>query len=162
MATEGMDTGADGPAALARDSKIVITGGKARGSVAAEATEAKRITCECTIDTLFAQHHLTRTQWQAGVKFRRLWLLSARRAAVTGRYGQQMPRATGDADGAAGRSSDARAQIDAAIREMGQIRSAAVIAVAGEDEGARGRLKPLAEGLDVLADWWGLTPARAA
>ena len=160
---ETWDLGADGPAAIARRVDNVTISGQARGSIATTKTVVRRVRCECTLDFLYARHQFAgpdvtpeqaRLRYQAGLRFRGLWLSSARRARVVADLTGQ-PAKGSVQDGLAG-GIDARSKVNEAVKALGMIGSAVMIAVAGEDESAKGRVPQLCRGLDVLVELWGL------
>lgn len=110
---------------------------------------------ECALDRLNSrtdQWRIPDRSWRAGMMFRGKWLLCRHASPVTAGYGERV-QGRGQQDMQATRS-DARAQLDAVARELTQLEWAAIAAVCGEDENAKGRWVYLDRGLAKLADWW--------
>ena len=163
-----IDLGADGPAAIARAVRNATIAGRAVGSIRTEKTVVRRVVCECTLDTLHAQHHLQHGEatpatadlrYKAGLRFRQLWLSSARRARVVADLTGSPARGSVQDGLAAG--SDARSIVNAATKALGDQRITAVVSVCGEDESARGKLMWLCRGLDALVELWGLAAVKS-
>jgi hypothetical protein len=153
--TDTPDLGADGPAALARQSSLVTIGGRARSSTQSERIEVRRFAVECQPDWLRAGGQITGLQWRAGMRFRALWLASAYRTRISAAYGRER-LAGGTVPDAMAHRHDARSSVTEAMRELTQLQGSAVTSVCGEDESAKGRLRWLHPGLDALAILWRL------
>jgi len=138
-----------------RGARDVTIEGRARGSIATERVTVRRV-CECEVDRLFAQHHLSRDQHRAGSRFRAAWMASAYRGVSMMRLEAKTRVAPSVAPQEA--YADARAVLDAASGVVTPDQWLALVAVCGEDESAKRRLKVLQAGLDVLVEWWGLRP----
>ncbi|AQU86211.1 hypothetical protein B0W47_00650 [Komagataeibacter nataicola] len=145
------DPGADGPAAAAR--KIVQDAIAIAGS-GGKTRPVRRVADECALDRFYhrANSSLTAQQYGAGLKFRRAWLCSARRARVTQTYDtQEIER--GDLV-ASEVSLDAREVVTAALEVLSSHQRRAVVAVCGEDQVVGLRGKTLCSGLERLHELW--------
>lgn len=147
------DTGADGPAALARTVRTEEIEGRSRGSAArGERITARRVICECHIDTLHAQHHIDARQWKTGIWFRQRYLLGYKSGSTTAGYGERIGGAATTDE--AIRITGARADLAIVAGMVGLMQWAALEAVAGHDQPVgRGGLKHLVGALDIVALW---------
>jgi hypothetical protein len=152
--TADRDNGTTGPAALARAVRHEVAAGSTR--IGDERREVRRYVVECQLDALSARSQISDRQWRGGIMFRARWLKSRRASRVTAGYGTE-PGGRAYADGPA-IGLDARSDVTAALAALPKGLSLAVIAVCGEDEspGGRGRVVALRDGLDVLADHFGV------
>lgn len=146
-----------GIAAQIRVSTVVPIGGEKRSGHADGAVYVRRFAVECTIDEIHANGRVTDRQWAAGIKFRHNWLRAVRHAPVTSLYGERTPGSDTTTTQAIHECS-ARVMITEAIRAVGMIASAAIIATCGEDEQPR-RLETLTDALTALAEHWKLDPS---
>lgn len=145
------DPGSDGPAALSR--KIVQDAIAIAGS-GGKTRPVRRVADECALDRFYnrANTTLTPQQYGAGIKFRRAWLCSARRARVTQTYDtQEIERGCLVASEVA---LNAREVVTAALEALSAPQRRAVVAVCGEDERVGLRAKTLCSGLDRLHELW--------
>lgn len=144
------DTGADGPAAAARTHRTVDVEGKSRGTASkGERVTARKIVCECHIDTLHAQGHINGDQWRAGIWFRQRYLLGYKTAVVTAGYGERVAGNVGD--GVSSRILDARHDLGELAQVLSMLEWAAAETAAGHDLPlGRGRMKYLQSGLDLV------------
>lgn len=147
-----LDPGADGPAAMAR--KIVQDAIAIAGS-GGKTQAVRRVADECALDRFYHRPNstLTPTQYAAGLRFRRAWLRSARRARTTQTYDTQEIERGGDLLGSEN-TSYARELVSEALEVLTSAQRRAVVAVCGEDERVGMRGKTLCYGLDKLADLW--------
>lgn len=146
------DRGADGPAALARDAEIVTIGGAARGSVAVERIEVKRVFAT-TLARLWRLGLIDAVDLLVGDRFAALWRQSAGDPRVVARLDGAPPGRT-VADGA-GRALDARAVLNRASDCVSAFEWATLVSVCGMDQQAAGRTNTLKSGLAILAREWG-------
>lgn len=147
-----LDTGAPGPAAKARATKAVEIEGRSRGSTGSERVIATRVVCECMADTIYAQHHITKAQWEAATFFRRRYLLGYRAASVTAGYGERVGGGAWVDEPA--RITDARADLAALAKVLSMLQWSVVESVCGHDmKVGDGRLRHLRDGLDLVGAW---------
>lgn len=156
VAHDRPDRGADGPAALARHSEIVTIGGAARGSVAVERIEVKRV-FTTTLATLWRLGLIDGVDLLVGDRFAALWRQSAGDPRVVARL-DGAPAGRTVADGV-DRSSDARAALEAVSSRVNPPEWAALVSICGMDERASGRVSVLKSGLAVAAIEWGYDSA---
>ena len=156
------DRGADGPASLARTSRIKVIDARSGGSGKAPAikTEVRRYECECRLDYLRSRGTIDRSQWKAGMIFRRAWLATRVGAIRTADFGDRVQRSLGPV------ALDARSEAMFLMDEANRILPAAALpvikSVCGEDEalewvaGTRDRRRRslLVDGLNRLAIVW--------
>jgi hypothetical protein len=115
---------------------------------------AMRLVVECKLDWLSDRGYLSPTQYRAGLKFRKAWLVSSLQHSVSARY----VGATG------GKSTstlsdyqlDMRQAVDEALAILGPCQQTVVTDVCGEDQDVGSRMGTLRHGLDQLADYWGI------
>lgn len=146
------DPGADGPASLSRrivQDAIAIAGGGGRTQ------SVRRVADECALDRFYHRPNgtLTPVQYAAGLRFRRAWLRSARRARTTQTYDTQEIERGGDLSGQEN-TCYARELVSEALEVLSAAQRRAIVAVCGEDERVGMRGKTLCHGLEKLADLW--------
>ncbi|WP_075595561.1 hypothetical protein [Novacetimonas hansenii] len=146
------DPGADGPASLRR--KIVQHAIAIAGS-GGQLQSVRRVSDECALDRFYNRPNgtLTPQQYAAGLRFRRAWLRSARRARVTQTYDTQEIECGGDLNGQEN-SCYARELVSEALKVLSAAQRRAIVAVCGEDERVGMRGKTICHGLDKLVDLW--------
>ena len=147
------DLGADGPAARARVTRTEDIEGRSTGSASrGERITARRVVCECQVDTYHAQGHLDAAAHAAGLWFRRRYLLGYRSAVVTAGYGERVAGTVGDNDGVSSRVLDARHDLAQLASVLSMMQWAAVETVAGHDHTVgRGRMRDLVSALVLVA-----------
>jgi hypothetical protein len=133
------------------------------GALVPHATETagivgRRVRHECRLDWYQDKASLDDRQHEAGLRFRRDWLVANAPPKLTGTYGPRL--------GATGQDFHemqlaARRRVGSALLALGDERGAVVIAVCGFDEWASGRLPRLREALTLLADHYGIARAAA-
>ncbi len=135
-----------------REAEIVDIEAVSRGSVApGMKVLVKRMLAECELDSLLIKGWISEPQWRAGMLFRVKWLACVRLPNITAQYGETSGRATQNpTDEVAARRATASQDVNEAIRVLGMIQSAAVIAICGMDEKPKGRLAVLRLGLEGL------------
>ena len=145
------DEGADGPASIARTIRTVDIEGRSTGSASrGERVTARRVVCECQIDTYHAQGHIDHAAHQAGLWFRRRYLLGYKVPTVTAGY--ERDRVNGGEGDPSVRMLDARHDLQRMSAALSLREWAAVEAAAGHDEVlGRGALRFLVSGLAVVA-----------
>lgn len=131
------------------------------GDLAARATEVagitgRRVKHECRLDWYQDKASLDDRQHDAGLRFRRDWLVATAPPKLIGTYGPRL--------GATGQDFRemqlaARRRVGRALLTLGDELGAVVIAVCGFDEWASGRLPRLREALTLLADHYGIARA---
>jgi hypothetical protein len=131
------------------------------GELAPRATEVagvvgRRVRHECRLDWYQDKASLDDRQHDAGLRFRRDWLVATAPPKLTGTYGQRL--------GATGQDFRemqliARRRVGKALLALGDELGAVIIAVCGFDEWASGRLPRLREALTLLADHYGIARA---
>ena len=153
------DRGSDGPAALARASRMVTIGGASRGSgnTPTERIEARRYEVECRLDLMRARG-LEDRLWRAGIMFRRYWRTMHGSSLRISTYDERQSRGKVSLLDIEQRT-EAEAQILLAYTVLSVAQRMAVVAVAGEDEAVGTRSETLHRGLGALADLW-LRPLR--
>ncbi|MDB5848182.1 MAG: hypothetical protein JWP29_1934 [Rhodoferax sp.] len=147
------DTGADGPAATARLVRTEEVEGRSKGTASrGERVTARRVVCECTIDTLHAQNHLTRTQWGSGIWFRQRYLTGYKGFNGTASYGERVPGAATMDE--AVRVTAARKDLAIVAAMVGQLEWAALERCAGHDQNVgAGNMRFLVAALDTITVW---------
>ncbi|GBR27017.1 hypothetical protein AA11826_0008 [Komagataeibacter oboediens DSM 11826] len=147
------DPGADGPAATARK---IVQDAVALIERSAKKHTVRRVAEECALDRLYYRptSAMTPQQYGAGLRFRRAWLRSARRARVTQTYDMQEIERGGDLTGQEN-SSYARELVSEALSVLTTAQRRDVVAVCGEDQILPSKCtKNLRNGLDALYDLW--------
>ena len=132
------------------------------GALALHPTETagivgRRVKHECRLDWYQDKASINDRQHDAGMRFRRDWLLATAAPRLTGPYG---PRLGAGYEDFRELQLASRRRLSAALLVLGDAAGAVVIAVCGCDEWASGRLPALREALTLLADHYGI--ARAA
>ena len=147
------DPGADGPAAIARkivqDAIVLVERSTKKHPV-------RRVAEECALDRMYYRPNsaMTAQQYGAGLRFRRAWLRSARRARVTQTYDMQEIERGADLTGQEN-ASYARELVSEALSVLTTAQRRDVVAVCGEDETLSGKWTGnLRSGLDRLHDLW--------
>jgi hypothetical protein len=131
------------------------------GEVVPRATEAagvigRRVKHECRLDWYHDKASLDDRQYDAGIRFRRDWLLATAPPRLTGTYGPRVGTSVQDFHEI---QLAARRRTARALLALGEELGAPVIAVCGFDEWASGRLPRLREALTLLADHYGMPRA---
>ncbi|BCZ76046.1 hypothetical protein K6L44_06565 [Gluconacetobacter entanii] len=146
------DPGADGPASLQRK---IVQEAIAIAGTAGKTQTVRRVADECALDRFYHRPNSTLTpqQYAAGLRFRRAWLRSARRARVTQTYDTQEIERGGDLAGQEN-TSYAREIVTSALDVLTSAQRRAVVAVCGEDERVGMRGKTLCAGLESLHALW--------
>jgi hypothetical protein len=157
-----MDEGADGPAAASRQKITVDVEGHSRGSASKGGrVTAKRVVCECQMDTYHAQGHITAQEWTDGIWFRRRYLLGYKAASTTAGYGER--GAAGSADAVSVRVLNARHDLAQIAGLLGMLEWATLETVAGGDTPAgAGRLKHLRAALEKVKLYRDVSRAESA
>ena len=132
---------------------------RVKGSTApGEVIYARRVVCECHVDTLYAQHHITKEQHKALLWFRRRYLLGYKNPAVVAGYGERVAGGIGDVSV---RVLDARHDLGELAALLLMLQWAAVETAAGTDMPlGRGGLRHLQGGADLIALWVDANPAK--
>jgi hypothetical protein len=131
------------------------------GELAPRATDTpgvvgRRVRHECRLDWYQDKSSIDDRQHEAGLRFRRDWLLATAQPKLTGTYGPRLGTTVQDFHEM---QLLARRRIGKALLFLGDELGAVVIAVCGFDEWASGRLPRLREGLTLLADHYGIARA---
>lgn len=109
---------------------------------------------ECRLDRLNYAGQITDAQWRAGCLFRAKWLIAHHHGSFAIRYGERVQGGGGGVE--SDRRLDAADEAAKALQGMPPLVSAAVQAVCGEDESAKGWMRQLIEGLDHLREHFGV------
>lgn len=145
-----LDRGADGPAALAREARVVTIEGRAKGSAASERITVRRYRDECQVDSLNTRGQIGDRLWRAGMFFRGAWLTSVQMSRVCATYSAHSPG--GHGDDLPVRRIEARRRVNEALAALPSgPEQAAVVGVCGMDEPCAGRLRALQAALETLA-----------
>jgi len=147
------DPGADGPASVARK---IVQDAIALVEHGAKNHIVRRVAEECALDRLYYRPNsaMTSQQYGAGLRFRRAWLRSARRARVTQTYDTQEIERGADLSGQEN-TTYARELVSAALSALTAAQRRDIVAVCGEDETLPGKCtKNLRSGLEALHDLW--------
>jgi hypothetical protein len=128
------------------------------GALLPRATEVagvigRRVKHECRLDWYQERASLDDRQHEAGLRFRRDWLVGTAPARLTGTYG---PRLGAAGDDFREMQLAARRRVAKALLVLGDELGSVVVAVCGCDEWASGRLPRLREALSLLADHYGI------
>jgi hypothetical protein len=118
----------------------------------------RRVKHECRLDWYWDKASLDDRQHDAGLRFRRDWLVASAAPKLTGTYGPRVGTASGQDFHEM--QLAARGRVGKALLALGQDFGAVVIAVCGFDEWASGRLPQLREALALLADHYGIARAQ--
>jgi hypothetical protein len=135
-----------GPPERARRGELVPRGTGVPGQ------SGRRVRHECRLDWYQDKGSLDDRRHEAGLRFRRDWLLAAASPKVVGTYGLRL----------AGRQDfttlqlAARRRVARALAVLDQSAGAVVIDVCGFDAWASGRLPELRDALTLLADHYGI------
>jgi hypothetical protein len=113
----------------------------------------RRVKHACRLDWYWDKASLDDRQHEAGIRFRRDWLLAAASPKLTGTYGPRIGAGRHDFHAL---HLSARQGVATALLAVGSDLGAILVAVCGFDEWASGRLPRLREGLTLLADHYGM------
>lgn len=147
---EAIDTGADGPAAMARPRTLVRTEGEYRGTIRSGVTEAWCYSDTLMADNLRATGKISNDQHSAALRFCELWTLAGMHPRVSAGYGEGRGRSL------SGEDVTALDQVRAARRALTLDQDRAVVSMASNVGVTLMQVEALRDGLDALGTWWGM------
>ena len=115
----------------------------------------RRVKHECRLDWYWEKCSITDRQHQAGLRFRRDWLLAAAPPKVIGRYALRLPARNDVTE----LQLAARQRVAKAAAKLGSEPLRVLVDVCCFDAWAAERLPRLRDGLGLLADHYGLPKA---
>lgn len=132
---------------------------------------AAKVRIECKLDAYLERKKITPDEFEAGLKFRRLWRAWAKPPSCIAPYGEKIMLESGKGSSRIAdflnESLDSEAAIKRVLELLTPKEELVVIAVCGEDQWAgsnddRHRMKRLSSGLDKLARYWRISIPVAA